>query len=223
MKTAATFGALALALAGPAAARAQMAGHPKDQARDAQAAQERKAEQQPQQERSPREQVTAQLNGKKVTVDYGRPSLNGRKLDELLAKLGPDRVWRAGENQVTTLTTETDLTIGGKRVPAGKYSLYLYLPEGGDWHLLLNTNPGIPLKEIYAQAPPNLANELWPRLDGYDKITSTEVLRVPLKRATAAEPMEKFLVGLAPAKAGASAITFTWGDQSWTTDIAAAR
>jgi hypothetical protein len=68
-----------------------------------------------------------------------------------------------------------------------------------------------------------VANELWPRLDGYDKITASEVLRVPLKRSAAAEPMERFLIGLAPAKSGASAITFTWGDQSWTTNIQAAR
>lgn len=224
MRMVTTVAALALAVSGPAAARAQMAGHPKDQTKDAQAAQEKKAGQPPQQRQRPKhEQASTLLDGKKVTVDYGRPALNGRTLDELMAKLGPDRVWRAGENQVTTLTTERDLMIGGKRVAAGKYSLYLYLPEGGDWHLLLNTNPGIPLKEIFAAAGPDVANELWPRLDGYDKVTASEVLRVPLKRTTAAEPMEKFLIGLTPAKGGASSITFTWGDQSWTTDITPAR
>ena len=201
--------ALALAVAGGAGWANAQATQP---AQPAQAT--------PRPPRPAHEQVTALVGGKKVTVDYGRPSLNGRTLDQLMSKLGPDRVWRAGENQVTTLTTERDLLIGGKRLPAGKYSLYLYLPEGGgDWSLLLNTNPGIPLKEIYAAAPPDVANELWPRLDGYDKITATEVLRVPLKRSAAAEPMERFLIGLAPAKGGASTITFTWGDQSWTTDI----
>jgi hypothetical protein len=175
------------------------------------------------QDRAPREQVTAELNGKKVTVDYGRPALKGRTVDELKTKLKADRVWRAGENQVTTLATESDILVGGKKVAAGKYSLYLTLPDTGDWHLLLNTNPGIALKEIYPPAKPEVANELWPRLDGYDKVKASEVLRVPLRRATPAEPMEKFLIALEPAKAGASAITFTWGDQSWTTDIKAAR
>ena len=220
MKTAMTMAAVALVAACPAIARAQMGGHPGEQAKDAKAAQERKADQQ--QQRAPRETVTATLNGKKVTVEYGRPALAGRTLDQLMAKLGPDRVWRAGENQVTTLTAESDVMIGGKRVPAGKYSLYLYLPEGGDWHLLLNKDPGIPLKQIYAAAPPDLASELWPRLDGYDKIATTEVLRVPLRRAAAAEPMDRFLIGLAPAKGGASSIAFTWGDQTWSTDVSAA-
>ena len=103
-----------------------------------------------QQQRAPREQPGTTLNGKKVTVDYGRPSLNGRTLDALMSKLGPDRVWRAGENQVTTFTTEAPVTIGGKNLAAGKYSLYLMLPQGGDWNLLLNTDPGIPLKQLWA-------------------------------------------------------------------------
>ena len=177
-----------------------------------------------QQQRAPREQPGTTLNGKKVTVDYGRPSLNGRTLDALMSKLGPDRVWRAGENQVTTFTTEAPVTIGGKNLAAGKYSLYLMLPQGGDWNLLLNTDPGIPLKQLWAEAQPNVAGEPWPRLDGYDKVTSSEVLRVPLTRAKApATPAEKFLITFEPPKGGATAITFTWGDQSWTTDIKAAK
>jgi hypothetical protein len=174
------------------------------------------------QERAPREQPSALLNGKKVTVEYGRPALKGRTLAELTAKLEKDRVWRAGENQVTKFSTESDILIGGQKVPAGKYTLYLQLPEGGNWHLLLNTNPGIALKEIYPPAGPDVANELWPRLDGYDKIKATEVLRVPLKRVTGAAAQDKFLITFEPAKGGVSAITFTWGDQSWTTDIKAA-
>ena len=54
-------------------------------------------------------------DGKKVAVDYGRPALKGRKLDELLKQLPADRIWRAGENQVTTLTTEGDILVGGRR------------------------------------------------------------------------------------------------------------
>jgi hypothetical protein len=168
--------------------------------------------------------VTATLNGKKVTVEYGRPALNGRTVDQLLSQLGPDGVWRAGENQVTTLTAATGVMIGGARIPAGKYSLYLQRPAGGgDWNLLVNSDPGIALKKIYAAAPPDLADELWPRLDGYDKIAATEVARIPLRRVAPAEPMDRFLIGLAPFKDGASSITFTWGDQSWTADIKPAK
>jgi len=78
---------------------------------------------------------------------------------------------------------------------------------------------GVPLKTIFAAAPPNLANEPWPRLQDYAAVKEMEVLRVPLRKAMAKEAMDRFLIGLDPARDGASAITLTWGDQSWTTDL----
>jgi hypothetical protein len=166
-----------------------------------------------------RETVAATLNGKKVAIDYGRPALNGRKVDELVAQLPADRVWRAGANEVTTLKTDTDLLIGGKKVPAGKYSVYVYAPATGDWALILNTDPGVPLKTIFPAAPPERADHLWPILDGYGKIAGKEVVRVPMKSVSAKEPMDRFLIALEPAKDGASAITLTWSDRAWTVDV----
>jgi DUF2911 family protein len=173
-------------------------------------------------ERVPRETVTAVVNGRKVTVEYGRPALGGRKMGELLTQLPADRIWRAGMDQATTLTTEGDITVGGKRVPAGKYTVYVHAPATGDYSLVLNSDPGIALKKIFPAAPPAIADALWPRLDGYDNVKATEVIRVPLRKATAAESMDRFLIGLAPARDGASSITLTWGGESWSTDIRAA-
>ena len=172
--------------------------------------------------KAPRETATALLNGKKVAVEYGRPALGGRKMADLLTQLPADRIWRAGMDQATTLTTDADITVGGKRVPAGKYTVYVHAPATGDYSLVLNSDPGIALKKIFPAAPPAVADALWPRLDGYDNVKATEVVRVPLKKGTAAEPMDKFLIALAPAKDGASAITLTWGGESWSTDIKAA-
>src|SRR5687767_10520264 len=167
----------------------------------------------------PRETVTALLNEKKVAVEYGRPALAGRKMSDLLGQLPADRIWRAGVDQATTLTTETDLMIGGKRVPPGKYTVYVHAPATGDYSLVLNSDPGIALKKIFPAAPPEVADALWPRLDGYEKVKATEVLRVPLRKGAAKEPMERFLIGLDPAVNGGSAIHLTWGGESWTTDI----
>ena len=172
-------------------------------------------------DKAPRETVTAMVAGKKVTVEYGRPALGGRNMAELLKQLPADRIWRAGMDQATTLTTDGDITVGGKPVKAGKYTVYLYAPETGDYSLVLNTDPGIALKLIYPAAPPAVADALWPRLDGYDKVKDKEVIRVPLRKAAAAKAMDLFQIALAPAKGGASAITLTWGDQTWTTDIRA--
>lgn len=169
--------------------------------------------------RAPRETVTAMLGAKKVAVEYGRPALGGRKMGDLLAQLPADRIWRAGVDQATTLTTDTDLTIGGKRVRAGKYTVYVHAPATGDYSLVLNSDPGVPLKTIFPGAPPALADALWPHIEDYESVKTKEVLRVPLRKGTAAEPMDRFLIGLAPARDGASSITLTWGGESWTTDV----
>jgi hypothetical protein len=177
-----------------------------------------------QQERDPRETVKALFAGDKtVSVEYGRPGLKGRAMKDLLSQLLPDRVWRMGVDQATTLDTQIPLVIGGKAVPAGKYTLYLHAPASGDYSLIVNSDLGVPLKTIFAAAPPALADALWPRLNGYKEIEAKEVARVALKKVTPKEPIERFKVSLEPVKNGASAITLTWGGEAWTTDIKAGK
>ena len=133
------------------------------------------------QDRQPRGTAETMVRGKKVVIDYGRPALKGRSLDELMKNLPADRVWRAGENQVTTLDTATDLKIGGMEIPAGKYSLYVYAPAEGNWSLCVNKDQGIAFAKIFPGAPPEMAEEPWPRLDGYQKnIEGEEVARIPM-------------------------------------------
>jgi len=99
--------------------------------------------QQPPQDKSKRPSppgtAEATLKGKKVTIDYSRPSLKGRKVGQELAPYG--KVWRTGANEATALTTEVDLNIGGVKVPAGKYTLYT-LPSEGTWKLIINKQTG---------------------------------------------------------------------------------
>jgi len=55
---------------------------------------------------SPHETVELTLNGKKITVTYGRPYMKGRKI---VGGLVPyDEVWRTGADEATVLTTEAD-------------------------------------------------------------------------------------------------------------------
>lgn len=79
------------------------------------------------------------LNGKKITIDYSRPSLRGRHVGQELAPYG--KVWRTGANEATTLKTEANLNIGGTQVPAGTYTLYS-VPSEGTWKLIINKQTG---------------------------------------------------------------------------------
>ncbi len=166
------------------------------------------------QDRQPRGKAETMVHGKKVVIDYGRPALKGRSLDELMKNLPEDRFWRAGENQVTTLDTATDLKIGGMEIPAGKYSLYVYAPAEGNWSLCVNKDQGIALAKIFPQAPPEMAEEPWPRLDGYKKnIEGEEVARIPMTKKSGAS-VDVFTIDLS-----ASALTLSWGGQAWEATI----
>lgn len=172
---------------------------------------------------SKRGTATAAVGGKTVTVDYGRPSLKGRPLADLILQLPEDRIWRAGDDQVTTLTSETDFVIGDKRIPAGKFSMYVHLSETGTRSLVVNKDLGIPLKTIFAGAPANLANEPWPRLDGYTKnVGDKEVARVAMKKESVSAPVDTFTIEMAPTKSGA-VMTLSWGEERWSVGLEAAR
>lgn len=173
------------------------------------------------QEEAERGLAEATINGKTVSVDYGRPSLNGRSIDELIAKLPEDRMWRAGMNQVTVLKTEADLVLGDKPVPAGKYSLYVHAPEKGEWSLVLNSVLGQPLSKVWAQAPENLANEPWPHFAYSKEIGDKEVARAQMKSGQMNPPAELFTIDLKSADGGA-VMKLSWGDRSWTVELKAA-
>src|SRR5215217_3737422 len=72
--------------------------------------------------KSPHETTKATIDGATITVEYGRPSVRGRKIMGELVPYG--QVWRTGADEATTLTTDKDLQIGGTSVPAGKYTVY---------------------------------------------------------------------------------------------------
>ncbi len=172
---------------------------------------------------NPRGTATASVGSGTVTVDYGRPALKGRELDALLKQLPADRMWRAGENQVTTLTTTADVLVGGKRVPAGKYSVYVHAGENDKWDLVLNKDLGLPLGKMWAQAPENMKNEPWPHYMDYSKsIAADEVLRVPMTAGKAAQPADLFTMTFTP-KGQGQELTLAWGTQAWSVDLQPAK
>lgn len=174
------------------------------------------------QQPAPRDTATAEVGGKTVAIEYGRPALKGRSFSELKSKLPSDRMWRAGSEQVTTLKTDVDLMIGGKHVPAGKYSLYVHCPESGYYALAVNKVLGQPLGDIWDKAPPHLAKEPWPHFSYEKEIGDQEVARIPLKSAELEEPVDLFTISLTPNAYGAE-LKMEWGTESWSADVKAAK
>jgi hypothetical protein len=155
------------------------------------------------------------INGKQVAIEYGRPILKGRSLPDLMKQLPPDRIWRAGAGAVTLLITEADLMIGGKRVPAGNYSLYMFCPEKGDYALVINTDIGEPQSGGLPKALSDRSNRPFPHSMDYTmSIAKTEVARVPLKQITS--PKSEVLIYEFEPEGKGALLTIRWGEQAWT-------
>src|SRR5712692_5636642 len=78
-------------------------------------------------------------DGKAITVDYSSPRGKGRKIYGGLVPY--EQVWRAGANEATTFVTNTDLTVGGREVPAGSYTLFT-VPNQDKWTLIISKKTG---------------------------------------------------------------------------------
>jgi hypothetical protein len=91
------------------------------------------------QAQSPAATATGKANGATITINYSSPSVKGRKIWGELVPYG--KVWRAGANQATTIEFDKDVTVEGKKVPKGKYSLYA-LPGEKEWSIILNSQTG---------------------------------------------------------------------------------
>ena len=77
-----------------------------------------------------------ELRGGKVEVQYGTPRLGERNLDEMIK---PGLAWRMGMNNPTTLETTVALDFGGKKLSAGKYSLFARSDENRNWTLIASS------------------------------------------------------------------------------------
>lgn len=160
---------------------------------------------------------------KLASIDYGRPALKGRTIDDMFKKLPADRVWRAGLNQVTVLTAEQNLLIAKTRIPSGKYSVYVHIGESGEWSLILNKDPGIDLISIFPKAPPQMAHEKWAYYNDYtEKIANQEVVRAPMKSEKLSNPADLFTIDLIPKQDG-GVLKMSWGDRAASIDIAPAK
>lgn len=84
---------------------------------------------------SPDATLVQNFGESEITVTYGRPSARGRKIFGQLIPF--DSLWRTGANDCTALTLRETVIIGGKKIPAGKYSLFS-IPGQEEWTLILN-------------------------------------------------------------------------------------
>ena len=95
---------------------------------------------------SPMAQARTHVGDAYVSVVYSRPykrdrdNIFGSKDDGAIIPYG--EVWRTGANEATEFTTTGDLMVGGKKLPAGTYSLFT-VPNKDSWSIHFNSALGL--------------------------------------------------------------------------------
>jgi len=123
--------------------------------------------------------------------------MKGRKIFGELVPYG--KVWRTGANEATTFVPNTDVTVGGKNVPAGKYTIFT-IPNADKWTLIINKKTGewgIPYK--------------------YE---SDELARVDMKVSKTSSPVENFTISYEKSGNGCT-MKMEWENTSASVDITA--
>jgi hypothetical protein len=139
---------------------------------------------------NPRGTSELTLNGKKISVEYGRPSLGGRTMNDLLGQLPAGEFWRLGADKSTTFSTTGDLMFGNVKVPKGEYSLWAQKQADGSWKLVFNKQHG-----------------QW----GTNHDPSQDFASVPLKTEKESKAAEQVTIALEE-EHGSGEISIQWGD-----------
>jgi len=88
---------------------------------------------------SPEEEAVFNQGDLSIKVFYNRPYKKGREIFGALVPYG--KVWRTGANEATTFETSKDLSIDGKVLKKGKYTLWT-IPGQETWTVIFNSEHG---------------------------------------------------------------------------------
>jgi Protein of unknown function (DUF2911) len=144
---------------------------------------------------SPGTETTATIGGKSIWVYYHAPSMRSRKIFNGEGAMQPDEsVWRLGADYATVLHTDAGLDINGLAVPAGDYSLYVFLDKG-KWQLIVNKKTG--------QWGIN-------RDDSTTDVPADELGRTAMTMAKTPGPVETLKIDLAQAGGNKGKLSVAW-------------
>ena len=149
---------------------------------------------------SPRDSVSARVGDATIAIRYARPGKRGRVI---FGDIVPwDTVWRTGANDATTFTTDRDLEIGGRLVPAGSYTLFT-IPARNGATLIINretTRGGEPLA-------------------GTDYDATQDFARIAMSAKTLAIPVERLTIEMVPRQGGESVLRIAWDTREMTVPV----
>ncbi len=140
---------------------------------------------------SPKGSVMQRIGLTDVTINYSRPSVKGRKIWGELVPM--DKVWRVGANEATSIAFTDDVTIDGKKLKAGTYSLHA-IPGKETWTLIFNS-----------------VADQW---GSYSYDAAKDVLRISIKPVTMNTTVESMLFVFPEVSESAATAALVWQNVS---------
>jgi hypothetical protein len=129
---------------------------------------------------SPPAVVKQKVGDVEVMIKYAQPSVKGRLVfgtKEQKALVPYGEVWRTGANEATTIEFSKDVTIQGKTLAKGVYSL-LTIPGASDWTIIFNND-----------------SKMW---GAYTYAVAKDALRVTTKASTESAASEMLTISVSP-------------------------
>ncbi|MDZ4679462.1 MAG: DUF2911 domain-containing protein [Saprospiraceae bacterium] len=111
--------------------------------------------------KSPKTSAMAMVGGNHIHIDYSAPSVRGRQIFGGLVAY--DEIWVAGAHKATSISFDKAVTIGDKKVPAGKYGFFT-IPGKEKWIIILNKQWDMHLADDYQQSEDILRLEVTPEI-----------------------------------------------------------
>ena len=136
---------------------------------------------------SDRGDASATFGNATVSINYGRPKLQGR---DMLVQATDGMVWRMGMNEATEIKTDADLKFGATAIPKGNYSLFMKKMSADQWELIFNKKTG-----------------MW----GTEYSAADDLASVPLSLAANSQAVEAFTVEVTAANETSGVLKAMWG------------
>lgn len=143
--------------------------------------------------------ATASFGQAKISINYGRPKLQGR---DMLGQAKEGMVWRMGMNEATTIKTDVDLKFGETTIPKGEYSLFMKKVSGDKWELIFNKQTG-----------------QW----GTQRKPENDLASIPMTSSTLEDSVETFTIEVTSKDDTSGSISAMWANAKMSCDFTIVR
>ncbi len=139
--------------------------------------------------------ITQEFGLGNINLTYSRPNVKGRKIFGVGTLQPYGEVWRTGANQATVIKFSDDVTIEGKKLPAGEYGLFS-IPGKDEWTIIINKTA-----------------KQW---GAYEYKQADDVVRFTVKPSAVKDLVETFTMQFTNVKPTTCDLTFMWEHTSVT-------